>query len=534
MRDANGFSPPMCTLLRRTITPFGVMALMALGIISGIGSPVGIAAAASPTIVASRAPLPSNAAANPAVVLNGSACADTTSCVAVGSYQDVDGAQQVLLESLSSGGWIPTEGALPANAGTEPEATLKAVACPAPGSCEALGTYIDGEGNQQGLIDTLANGTWTPSEALLPTDAATDPDAQLNAVACWSATDCVGVGSYDANDTDVEQPPLIESLSGVSWSSQEGPLPAGSGSGILNGISCPTEDHCVAVGAYGVMTEASGLVNQDSLPLVSTLASGQWTSSEGAIPNDADTSALNAETVEFLGDSCDPTGQCQAVGSFADSAGGQQALVETLSGGSWAVDASALPSDADSDGAFAELHSVSCQSGQPCLAVGSYLEGSGNQRALVENISADGTPGGITLPSDAGDDLTASLIGISCSTSMSTAPVPESPTPSTATPTTTASTPTTTTSTTATTTGSSPQTTTSTAVSTPTSARSTTTTSTTTPTTVPTTTPTTTTPTTAPVAAPTATCSTVGSNQDQNALSQGFIGVSSISGSAPS
>jgi hypothetical protein len=529
MRHANGVSPPMRTLLRPIMTPFGVMALMTLGTISGIGPSVGIAAGASPTIVASRAPLPSNAAADPAVVLNGSACADTSSCVAVGSYQDVNGAQQVLLETLSSGDWVPSEGALPANAGADPEASLKAVACPAPGSCEALGTYIDGEGSQQGLIDTLANGTWTPSQALLPTDAATDPDAQLNAVACSSPTACVGVGSYDANDTNVEQPPLIESLSGGSWSPQEGPLPVGSGSGVLNGISCPTGGFCVAVGAYGVMTEASGLVNQDSLPLVSTFASGHWSSSEGAIPNDADTSALNAETVEFLGDSCDPTGQCQAVGSFADSTGGQQALVETLSGGGWAVDAPALPPDADSDGAFAELHSVSCQTGQPCLAVGSYLEGSGYQRALVEDISAGrGTPGDISLPSDASDDLTASLIGDSCSPSTPTVPAPEKTTPST-----TTSSPTTTTSTsTSTTTTTSPEAATSTSVSTTTSTSSTTTSTTTTSTTVPTTTPATA---PAPSVPPTATpCTTVGSYQDQNSLSQGFIGVSSIAGSAPS
>jgi hypothetical protein len=540
MRHANGVSPTMRTLLRPTISAFGVMALMALGSISGIGPRSAMADAASPTIVASHAALPSDAGSDPSVVLNGSACANTTSCASVGSYQDVDGAQQVLLETLTSGGWVPSEGALPANAGADPEASLKAVACPAPGSCEALGSYIDDEGNQQGLIDTLANGAWTPSQALLPVNAATDPDAQLNAVACSSPTACVGVGSYDANGTDVEQPPLIESLSGGSWSPLEGPLPVGSGSGVLNGLSCPTAGFCVAVGVYTVMTDASGLVNQNSLPLVSTFASGRWTSGEGAIPSDADTSSLDAETVEFLGDSCDPTGLCQAVGAFADGTGGQEALAETLSGGTWIVDAPTLPADADSDGAFAVLRSVSCQTGQPCLAVGSYLEGSGLERALVEKISAgDGTPGTVSLPSDASDDLAASLNGMSCSTSIPTALVPETTTPSTTTPSTTTpstTTPSTTTSSTTTTTSTSTTTTTSAPETTPSTPASTPTTTnpTATPTTTTTTTPTT--PTTAPAPAPAPTapsCSVVGTYQDQNDLSQGIIGVSDISGSAP-
>jgi hypothetical protein len=266
------------------------------------------------------------------------------------------------------------------------------------------------------------------------------------------------------------------------------------------------------------MTDPSGLVNQDTLPLVSTLSSGSWTASEAAVPTTADTNPLDAETVELLGDSCGPTGQCQAVGTFADATGGQQALLEVLSGGQWTVDSPTLPPDADGDGAFAELRSVSCQTGQPCLAVGSYLEGSGNQRSLVEDISADGsTPGDVSLPSDANDALAASLTGVACSTSIPTAVTPQTSAPSTTTPRTTTST------TTSTTTTTTPGATSTSSTSTPT------TTTTTTPAT------TTTTPTTEP--APNSTgssCSTVGTYQDQNALGEGIIGISAVTGSATS
>ena len=98
------------------------------------------------------------------------------------------------------------------------------------------------------------------------------------------------------------------------------------------------------------MREASGLVIEDTLPLVETLASGTWTPSEGAIPAAAGTATLDAESVQFLGDFCDPTGLCQAVGTYADGSGSQLPLVETRSGGTWRVASPVLPSDAEGNG----------------------------------------------------------------------------------------------------------------------------------------------------------------------------------------
>ena len=116
MRHAKGVSPRMRSWLPRFLISFSVMALVPLGAIAAAVPFVGMSDAASPVIAASEAPLPSNAAADPTVVVSQSACTDPGTCVAVGSYEDANGVQQSLIESDSSGAWSSSEGGLPTNA----------------------------------------------------------------------------------------------------------------------------------------------------------------------------------------------------------------------------------------------------------------------------------------------------------------------------------------------------------------------------------------------------------------------------------
>jgi hypothetical protein len=156
--------------------------------------------------------------------------------------------QQILIETYSSGAWSAGEGALPANANLIPQANLDAVSCPASGSCVAAGSFVDADGNRQALVDTLVDGSWIPGEPPLPPMAAADPDAQLNAISCPTTTSCVAVGSYESSSTTVEQPPLIETLAGSTWTPLAAPIPSNAGSGNLNGVSCPGDGSCVPWG----------------------------------------------------------------------------------------------------------------------------------------------------------------------------------------------------------------------------------------------------------------------------------------------
>ena len=77
-----------------------------------------------------------------------------------------------------------------------------------------------------------------------------------------------------------------------------------------------------------------------------------------------------------------------------------------------------LPSDAEGNGTVAAILAVSCLPGEHCVAVGNYLDGDGNQRALVENLSAGSwTPSEAPLPSGITVDPSGSLSGVSCSIS---------------------------------------------------------------------------------------------------------------------
>jgi hypothetical protein len=82
-----------------------------------------------------QAQLPANAEASSAYVLAGT-CHSATLCLEVGVYGDSSG-YQGLLETRSGTSWQPAEAPLPANFG--PPAELDRVACPSATACFAFG-----------------------------------------------------------------------------------------------------------------------------------------------------------------------------------------------------------------------------------------------------------------------------------------------------------------------------------------------------------------------------------------------------------
>src|SRR5712692_10145839 len=57
--------------------------------------------------------------------------------------------------------WQAAQAPLPADAATQPDAGLDAVACPSATVCVADGAYTDSSGNAQGLLLTGSGGAWT-------------------------------------------------------------------------------------------------------------------------------------------------------------------------------------------------------------------------------------------------------------------------------------------------------------------------------------------------------------------------------------
>ena len=85
-----------------------------------------------------ESPLPTGAASTPQASLDAVACPGTTSCVAVGTYT-ASGHSQGLIDSGAGSAWTPGESPLPS--GEVEVLDLDGVACASTTVCSAVGTY---------------------------------------------------------------------------------------------------------------------------------------------------------------------------------------------------------------------------------------------------------------------------------------------------------------------------------------------------------------------------------------------------------
>jgi alpha-tubulin suppressor-like RCC1 family protein len=228
---------------------------------------------ASGAWTATGAPEPANAGSDADdtqyASLNAISCASASSCTAVGSYDDTNRYSYGLIDTLSSGNWVATKAPEPHNAGTDADetqnASLELVSCTASTTCHAVGNYDDTTGARHGLIETLSGTTWTDIVAPEPANAGPAIRAELQALAkassggeglwCGGAGSCTYVSSYA--DTTQYSYPLIDTLASDAWDAAEGPEPADAGSdatatasGNLESVTCTKGGTCYSVGSY--------------------------------------------------------------------------------------------------------------------------------------------------------------------------------------------------------------------------------------------------------------------------------------------
>jgi hypothetical protein len=224
---------------------------------------------ANGTWKATSAPLPADAApeqysstSTASTYLAAVACTGVGACVASGEYRDVHAQTRAVIDTLSGGAWTATTAPLPADASaTGQVAALWAIDCPATGTCVAAGHYIERGGQPRFLTDTLSGGRWTTSALSLPADAAADQKwsqeqaTTVGGLACESVGYCVATAGYVTKTNVIA--PLIETLSGGTWTAVKAPLPpdAATGSGPQNAAyldldTCPGARSCLIVGSY--------------------------------------------------------------------------------------------------------------------------------------------------------------------------------------------------------------------------------------------------------------------------------------------
>ena len=339
------------------------------------------------------------------------ACATATVCLAVGSFSAGSGGPLPLLAVLSHGRWTtPTVGPVNALGG------LGGVSCPVRRSCVITGGVMTPP--VAGI--TLAvhwNGSRFATETT--PNGATPATVQLSAVSCASSAACVAVGSF--TDATGVQRTLAEGWNGTRWSLQSIPNPPGTADSMLNGVSCPTTDSCIAVGSSGFQPLAerwdgsrweiqatpaagSGLAavscsSAAACTAVSTLAES-W---------DGTTWTLRAAPTGGLTSvSCGSPSTCTAVGALTSNvpvAGATNPLAESWNGAAWTVQTTPSP---PGGGRFT---AVACSAPSACTAVG----GAAGGNSLL-GAGWDGTRWSVEVvpspPMDPGGS--AALNGVSC------------------------------------------------------------------------------------------------------------------------
>jgi len=329
--------------------------------VPAVASAAGTGAAATSVVwrastapVAGLAPAPgvtSGTGVFPSVV----SCPAAGSCVSVGSYWDSSSDIHGLIETLSNGSWsalrAPTAGLNPAPSASP--GGLRALSCPAAGWCVAVGYYNDQAGNNEGQIDTLANGSWTAKTAPAISGAKL---TRLFAVSCPARGSCVAVGDYEDASGDTHG--LTETLANGTWTAAT--LPPGGLSPavgtvlLVDAVSCPAVGSCVAVGQYENAAHAT-------FGVIATLAGGAWTALTAPDAGLSPPPAANPLT-RLEGVSCPKPGMCAVVGDYVNTSNQEAGLIETLTDGTWTP--AAVPGPADG------LTSVACPASGSCVAVG--------------------------------------------------------------------------------------------------------------------------------------------------------------------
>jgi len=284
-------------------------------------------------------------------------CPSPTSCVALGTIGDFGFHTTLMTETESAGSWTADNvSASQGNSGNA-RAGWGGLSCPVAGACTAVGSVANGIESTP-IADVLVGGAWTSQDVA-------SANAALLSVSCASPGACEAVGYYE--DSSNKPQSLAAADSGGVWTTTEPPPAAGTSSGALQSVDCPTAGTCYAVGSVVPFGHGGALID--------TLADGTWTSSLGALPGGAILGTGGLAAV-----ACAGVGECEAVGDDNDNGPLWQAIDETLSDGTWTSSQVQLPGNADTappegppgPAAQAYGYAVTCPGADSCVSLGRY------------------------------------------------------------------------------------------------------------------------------------------------------------------
>ena len=254
------------------------------------------------------------------------ACSSPRACVAVGfsGAADRPDSQRPLAERWNGATWtvmhVPGRGT---------HSALQAVACASATSCTAVGASSSGsEGLAAALVASWDGRAWSILDVPLPPDSA---DSWLDAVACSAPASCMAVGSYSTtgDGDDPAARTLVESWNGRTWSVTPSPSPGTGNQSLLRSIACTSPSACIAV---GVSDPKGDPYHPDDQALVEAWNGADWS----VVPAAALGDAQQHGALQSI--ACMSAARCVAVGTSSRGASSPaRGLEETWDGVSWAL-----------------------------------------------------------------------------------------------------------------------------------------------------------------------------------------------------
>jgi hypothetical protein len=342
----------------------------------------------------SRASTPSPK--NSAVLLSSVSCTPANACVAVGSYTQSNLPARPLTEMRTRTGaaWgyrtppVPFP-STPADlrAGKSFDLVSRSVSCPRSTACTLVGSFRS-EGIGVTSFPVFAEA-WNGSHWHLETVPNPQRENQLNSVSCWTATDCLALGTAGNGETSAV---LAERRVGSRWTVATGPSTV-TPTDQDRSLTCASATACTMVGTSGAIGRSLE---------ISRLQGTTWTAQ--AAPNPVGT---EQDTLADI--SCAVAAQCTAVGTFTGTTT-EKVLIESGGPGHWSVATAPSPG-----GNFnSQLTSVSCPSTTFCMAVGFSLPGFDSTTASQLAEVWHGSTWQIVPSPDPGTNHGSSLDQVSC------------------------------------------------------------------------------------------------------------------------
>ncbi|HET9592328.1 MAG TPA: fibronectin type III domain-containing protein, partial [Solirubrobacterales bacterium] len=317
-------------------------------------------------------------------------CPSAGFCMAVGEYKNTSGEIKTLAEKFNGTSW---EVLSPPNRGGSTASNFfNGVSCFSATSCEVVGDYFPAVGTSKANGEYWDGTQWSSETQLVAEETGSGP-AYLRDVSCFAAKECVGVGFFEAANSEWKQ--LVGQWSGSTWSITVNPeAPAGSTGAYLQDVSCSKAYYCAQAGFYD---DGTGIRR----PLIKSSSGGGYGIQSLAIP-------AGATTTELFGVSCPTPTSCMAIGHYRVPGRSTRGIAYAYEGSGWIDHYPLNPVDqVEGDGSLI-LQSVSCPRAGLCLGAGSYQSLTGPAPLAVsfqKNVPPTVSTEGATAITDASATL---------------------------------------------------------------------------------------------------------------------------------